>query len=74
MTRLRLWRTQNGYSRQYVASLVGIGCSTLAFLETGRLIPSASQRAAFRRAFGAGADSLFDMLPTIEVSQKTPAF
>jgi len=67
MTRLRLWRIQNGYSRAHVAGMVGIGRSTFSFLETGRLAPSRQQIEAFRRVFGDEADRLFEPVPRVEL-------
>lgn len=60
MIRLKLWRIQSGHSQAKAAALLGIGYSTLGFLETGRLKPSRGQVEQLRKYFGSETDSLFD--------------
>jgi transcriptional regulator with XRE-family HTH domain len=60
MLRLKLWRLQEGLTQQEAAQRLGVGESTLAILESGRLRPTAGQRERLRAHFGEMVDSLFD--------------
>jgi transcriptional regulator with XRE-family HTH domain len=60
MLRLKLWRMQQGLTQSEGATKLGLGVSTLALLESGRLRPTPGQRELLRRTFGAETDSLFD--------------
>jgi transcriptional regulator with XRE-family HTH domain len=62
MIRFRLWRLQSGLTQGEAAAQLGLGLSTLALLEKGRLIPTQSQLELLRRAFGTETDSLFDLV------------
>lgn len=58
--RFKLWRLQNGLTQEEAAARLGLGLSTLALLESGRLRPTASQIDVLRRAFGQEAEALFE--------------
>jgi transcriptional regulator with XRE-family HTH domain len=60
MLRLKLWRLQQGLTQEQAALRLGIGESTLAILETGRLRPTPRQLEQLRRTFGTGTDALFE--------------
>lgn len=60
VSRLWLWRVQNGLTQGAAAARLGIGLSTLALLEKGRLRPTPAQIELLRSSFGDEADSLFD--------------
>ena len=60
MLRLKLWRFQQGLTQHQAARRLGIGESTLAILESGRLRPTAQQLQTLRRTFGADTDRLFE--------------
>jgi transcriptional regulator with XRE-family HTH domain len=62
MIRLKLWRLQEGLTQGEAARRLGIGESTFALLETGRLSPSTSQMDLLRRSFKSETDSLFDVV------------
>jgi transcriptional regulator with XRE-family HTH domain len=62
MIRLRLWRLQSGLTQGEAAVRLGLGLSTLALLEKGRLRPTQSQLELLRRSFGTETDSLFDLV------------
>jgi transcriptional regulator with XRE-family HTH domain len=62
MIRLKLWRLQEHLTQSEAARRLGIGESTLAMLESGRLRPTASQIDVLRRSFGTETDSLFDQV------------
>lgn len=57
---LKFWRLQEGLTQGAAAELLGIGKSTLAILESGRLRPTPRQREQLRRTFGKTTDSLFE--------------
>ena len=58
MIRLKLWRLQKNLTQSEAARRLGIGESTLAVLESGRLRPSPSQLLQLSRSF-ANPASLF---------------
>jgi transcriptional regulator with XRE-family HTH domain len=60
MIRLKLWRLQQGMTQAQAARRVGIGESTLAMLESGRLRPTPGQIDHLRATFGAEVNSIFD--------------
>jgi transcriptional regulator with XRE-family HTH domain len=60
MIRFKLWRLQEGLTQAEAAKRLGIGESTLAILETGRLRPTAQQLARLQTVFGDEAGNLFD--------------
>ncbi len=60
MLRLKLWRLQQGLTQGHAASLLGIGESTLALLESGRLRPTPQQLETLARNFGTETQSLFE--------------
>ncbi len=62
MIRFRLWRLQSGLTQAEAAARLGLGLSTLALLEKGRLRPTDSQLELLRRSFGTETDSLFDLV------------
>lgn len=59
MLRIKLWRFQSGLTQEEAACRLGIGLSTLALLETGRLRPTRAQIERLRQTFGPEADTLF---------------
>jgi transcriptional regulator with XRE-family HTH domain len=60
MLRLKLWRLQHGLTQEHAARLLGIGESTVALLESGRLRPTPHQLETLGRHFGAETESLFE--------------
>ena len=62
MIRLKLWRLQEGLTQAEAAKRLGIGESTLAVLESGRLRPTAAQIARLRAVFGEQTATLFDQV------------
>jgi transcriptional regulator with XRE-family HTH domain len=62
MLRIKLWRLQNGLKQGEAAARLGLGLSTLALLESGRLRPTGAQIDRLRRVFGTETDSLFDLV------------
>lgn len=60
MLRLKLWRLQHGFTQEHAARLLGIGESTYALLESGRLRPTPHQLKTLGRHFGADTESLFE--------------
>jgi len=60
MNRLKLWRLQAGLTQSQAARRLGLGESTFALLESGRMSPSRRQHELLRRAFGGETDSLFE--------------
>ena len=58
MIRFKLWRLQKGLTQADAAMRLGIGESTLAMLESGRLRPTRSQLDILRRHFGEKVGSL----------------
>lgn len=60
MIRLKLWRLQEGLTQAEAAKRLGIGESTLAVLESGRLRPTAAQLIRLGAVFGEQAAALFD--------------
>jgi transcriptional regulator with XRE-family HTH domain len=62
MIRLRLWRLQSGLTQGEAAARLGLGLSTLALLEKGRLTPTQSQLELLRGSFGTETDSLFNLV------------
>jgi transcriptional regulator with XRE-family HTH domain len=59
MLRLKLWRLQQGLTQEQAARRLGIGESTLAILESGRLRPTVGQMQTLRRTFGNDTEALF---------------
>lgn len=59
MTRLKLWRLQRNLTQSEAASAIGIGESSYAVLESGRLKPTVGQQERLLKYFGDFADSLF---------------
>jgi len=51
MTRLKLWRVQRNLTQREAATRLGIGESTYAFLESGRMQPSPAQLQQLSRVF-----------------------
>lgn len=69
MIRLRLWRLQQGLTQAEAARMLGIGESSYAILESGRLKPTDRQRERLRAYFGNLTESLFDpVAEQVEVS------
>lgn len=62
MIRLKLWRLQEGLTQADAAKRLGIGESTLAVLESGRLRPTAAQLTRLSVVFGEQAAALFDQV------------
>ena len=62
MLRIKLWRFQNHLTQEDAAAQLGLGLSTLALLESGRLRPTASQIELLRRSFGPDVETLFDQV------------
>lgn len=60
MLRIKLWRLQSGLTQAQAAHRLGIGESTLAMLESGRLAPSPQQIARLQAFFGEQARTLFE--------------
>jgi transcriptional regulator with XRE-family HTH domain len=60
MLRLKLWRLQHGLTQGDAARLLGMGESTFALLESGRLRPTPQQLDTLSRYFGAQTKSLFE--------------
>jgi transcriptional regulator with XRE-family HTH domain len=61
MLRLKLWRLQQGgLTQERAARLLGIGESTFALLESGRLRPTPQQLETLGRHFGPETESLFE--------------
>jgi transcriptional regulator with XRE-family HTH domain len=60
MLRLKLWRLQQSLTQEHAASLLGIGESTFALLESGRLRPTPQQLETLARHFGTETASLFE--------------
>jgi transcriptional regulator with XRE-family HTH domain len=60
MLRFKLWRLQSGLTQEGAAAQLGLGLSTYALLESGRLRPTRGQVEILRRYFGREADTLFD--------------
>jgi transcriptional regulator with XRE-family HTH domain len=60
MLRLKLWRLQHGLTQERAARLLGIGESTFALLESGRLRPTPQQLETLGRHFGTETESLFE--------------
>jgi len=62
MLRIKLWRLQHRLTQAEAAAQLGLGLSTLALLESGRLRPTAAQLDRLRLAFGTETNSLFDLV------------
>lgn len=62
MIRLKLWRLQEGLTQAEAAKQLGIGESTLAVLESGRLRPTAAQLTHLHAVFGEQVAALFDQV------------
>ena len=62
MIRLKLWRLQERLTQAEAAKQLGIGESTLAVLESGRLCPTAAQLTRLRAIFGEQTAALFDQV------------
>ena len=62
MLRLKFWRLQQELTQAQAARRLGIGESTLAILESGRLRPTARQLEILRRTFGASTVGLFESI------------
>ena len=60
MLRLKLWRLQHGLTQEHAARLLGVGESTFALLESGRLRPTSQQLETLGRHFGTKTASLFE--------------
>jgi transcriptional regulator with XRE-family HTH domain len=60
MLRLKLWRLQHGLTQEQAARLLGMGESTFALLESGRLRPTPHQLETLGRHFGRETESLFE--------------
>ncbi|MGA8098216.1 MAG: helix-turn-helix transcriptional regulator [Candidatus Cybelea sp.] len=60
MIRLKLWRLQAKLTQAEAARQLGVGESTLAMLETGRLRPTQGQLEVLRKSFGLETDTLFE--------------
>jgi len=60
MLRLKLWRLQQNLTQAEAARAIGIGESSYAILESGRLRPTTGQQERLRTYFGDIVDSLFD--------------
>jgi transcriptional regulator with XRE-family HTH domain len=60
MIRFKLWRLQERLTQDGAARKLGLGESTLALLESGRLRPTAAQLILLRDFFGEEADALFE--------------
>jgi transcriptional regulator with XRE-family HTH domain len=60
MLRLKLWRLQGGLTQAAAAAQIGIGESTLALLESGRMRPTEAQLDRLRTVFGSAAESVFE--------------
>jgi transcriptional regulator with XRE-family HTH domain len=59
MTRLKLWRLQQGLTQERAARWIGMGESSYAMLESGRLRPTPAQKERLLQRFG-DAESLFE--------------
>lgn len=70
MLRLKWWRLQQSLTQAQAARRIGVGESTLAILETGRLRPTVRQLEILRRTFGNDTETLFD--PIQERVEATP--
>lgn len=60
MIRLKLWRLQSKLTQAQAALTIGIGESSYAMLESGRLKPTSTQRERFRFYFGSQLESIFE--------------
>lgn len=60
MIRPKLWRLQQNLTQAEASRSIGIGESSYAILESGRLRPTAGQRERLQTYFGDIVDSLFD--------------
>ncbi|MCL5258701.1 MAG: helix-turn-helix domain-containing protein [Firmicutes bacterium] len=70
MIRFKLWRLQERLTQSGAAERLGIGESTLAMLESGRLRPTDQQIDQLRMYFGDLTESLFDQVSErVEVAQ-----
>jgi transcriptional regulator with XRE-family HTH domain len=59
MIRLKLWRLQQGLTQEQAARWIGLGESSYAMLESGRLRPTPAQIDRLRQRFG-NTESLFE--------------
>ncbi len=56
-----MWRLQQGLTQEHAARLLGVGESTFALLESGRLASNATHSwKPLPRHFGTGTESLFE--------------
>jgi transcriptional regulator with XRE-family HTH domain len=62
-TRLRLWRSNAGWSLQEVADVVGCSTSMLSRLERGQRNASPKLRVVMARRLGVAVGDLFDVEP-----------
>jgi transcriptional regulator with XRE-family HTH domain len=60
MIRLKLWRLQQTWTQAEAARTLGIGESSYALLESGRLRATARQWSRLRAYFGEAATTLFE--------------
>lgn len=60
MIRLKLWRLQQSLTQERAARWIGVGESSYAMLESGRLRPTPAQLDLLRQRFGDHVESLFD--------------
>jgi transcriptional regulator with XRE-family HTH domain len=60
MIRLKLWRLQRRLTQEDAARWIGIGESSYAMLESGRLQPTSGQMDRLQQRFGKGAEALFE--------------
>jgi transcriptional regulator with XRE-family HTH domain len=58
VTRLRVWRAEQGLTLDEAASRLGMSRNSLHLIENGRLSPSATQRDLLSRVFGDGVDAI----------------
>lgn len=62
MLRIKLWRLQSRLTQGEAAAQLGLGLSTYALLESGRLRPTVAQMERLRQSFGDEAGSLFALV------------
>jgi transcriptional regulator with XRE-family HTH domain len=60
MTRLKLWRTEKGWTLYEAAGHLGLSRASLHLIENGRLLPSDNQQAILRRFFGSDCETLLE--------------
>lgn len=58
MTKLKMWRMEQGLSLDEAAGKIGLSRSSLHYIESGRLVPSQGQKDRLTAFFLADAETL----------------